>query len=223
MKKFNEFIEQYKNENDSIEILNHYVESGDFIRDLKRLNDADLEGIAKRSTIHTNRFAKIVLTSHLGYKMRFHIWPVMEVNQYHEPHNHRWDFNSYVLTGTMVNRIVQENENNEKRFLHCKSLPMQVGKNREYQTLGPKGLERIEDQIIEQGNSYEMKHEIIHIAKIPKNTLTSTLFITSPAKKDYSDLYMPDLKNPPSDVKLPPFQPNELRKRIEEIVEVIER
>jgi len=217
MKSFDLFVNNYQNSNDDIEVLRDYVNSNRFQTDLKSLSVEELETIAKRSTIHSNDFKKIVLSTHNGYKLRLHIWNEKPNNQYHEPHDHRWDFKSYVLTGTMVNRIVEES-NSKRTFLKYKSLPMVVGQKRTYEVSDPIGIKGLEDQIITEGEMYEMGADCIHIAKIPKNTSTSTLFVTSPAKKEFSNLYMPDLKNAPTEHRLPAFSVTELKETISNLL-----
>ncbi len=210
-------IKDYK----GIKSLIEYVENH-FKNDLKILasNEDKIKEICMNSTIHTNKFAKIILHKENGYKVRLHIWPLMDANQYHEPHNHRWDFDSYVLNGVMVNRIVNE-VGTEKTFLKCKSLPMKIGSTREYKIIGPTSITKVEDRIIKKGEAYEIKDNIIHIAKIPANEHTMTLFITHPPKKDYSDLYMPNLQNPPSNVKLKTLTSSQLKNKINEVINIL--
>jgi len=217
---FKSFLEDYDTSGDTFDILKEYIDSKQFQKDLESLTIEELETISKRSTIHSNDFKKIVLSTHNGYKLRLHIWNKKNVNQYHEPHNHRWDFKSYVLTGTMVNRIVGEVCTN-KTFLKCKSLPMVVGQNRTYEIDKEIGIMTKVDQIIKKGEVYTMEADTIHIAKIPKNTLTATLFVTSPAEKEFSDLYMPDLKLPPSELCLEPFTSESLKQTITDLIEVM--
>jgi hypothetical protein len=64
-------------------------------RDAERALD-----VARQSYWHPNGFAKLVLLSGPGYKVRLHVWPagthrLGESN----PHGHRWNFASTVLCG----------------------------------------------------------------------------------------------------------------------------
>ncbi|MGW3994593.1 hypothetical protein ACWEF6_14005 [Amycolatopsis sp. NPDC004772] len=65
--------------------------------------------IAKRSYWHPNGFAKIVLHTSIDpeFRIRLHVWPRGETPSRGEsnPHSHRWEFASYVLTGTGMHMV----------------------------------------------------------------------------------------------------------------------
>lgn len=216
----NQFLKNYRDNGDNFDTLKTFIESNDFTNALTILlnDEKELEEICKKSTIHSNQFLKIVLASDAGYKLRLHIWQVKEENQYHEPHNHRWDFKSYILTGRIINQIIIEENTLNNTFLKCKAEGMNIGNNRGYQIEYKTGIKKIKEERYKKGNMYEMEADTIHIAKIPKNTFTSTLFITSPAKKDFSEVYMPDLKLPPSEKILKPVDVNTLKINIKKII-----
>jgi hypothetical protein len=79
-----------------------------WLRDLAA-DDAAVAEIAKRSYWHPNGFAKIVL--HAGvepeFRIRLHVWPRSETPSAGEsnPHSHRWEFASHVLTGTGMHMV----------------------------------------------------------------------------------------------------------------------
>ena len=172
-----------------------------------------LLSIAEKSTIHSNNFSKIVLGSENGWKLRLHIWEDVDYVQEHEPHNHRWDFYSYIICGTMINEIVEEDGKSGK-FLKCAAHETKIGQTRVYDKLGVKSLKVVSEDEMERDECYRMKSEVIHIAKIPRNTFTATLFLTGPAKEDVSIVYMPDGKEPPSDKVLTPFTVQMLKNKI---------
>ena len=194
------------------------MESNEFTNALNSLNEKDLEKIKKNSIIHSNEFLKIVLATYDGYKLRLHIWPVKRENQYHEPHNHRWDFKSYILSGIMVNQIMIEENNPNKNFLKCKAQGMSIEKNRNYEIEYKTSVKKIKEDIYTKKDMYSMEADTIHIAKIPKNTFTSTLFITSPARKDFSEVYMPNCKMPPNKKVLKSLDIETLKKNIKKII-----
>jgi len=220
LNKFEQFLKDYEKSNFADTFLRDYTEN-QFISDLKTMNDELLKQIMNNSTIHSNDFSKIVLAKYNGIKLRFHIWNFKEVNQYHEPHNHRWGFKSYILTGTMVNRIMIEDNNKEKTFLKCKSNPMKIGEKRNYEIIDKVGMSKVEDFIFKSGDIYQMEANTIHIAKIPKNNTTSTLFITKNPSREYSDLYMPNLKEPPINKILEPLELNKFKLLLSNIILLI--
>ncbi|MBI4919017.1 hypothetical protein HY837_03745 [archaeon] len=88
--------------------------------------ESELKRIAKDSYYHSLGFRKIVLlnTRHdgIGYKLRIHIWHPGDSKSYGTPmaegkHEHRWDYVSRVITGTLENHqytVKQLNKNNRK-------------------------------------------------------------------------------------------------------------
>ncbi|ADJ48477.1 hypothetical protein AMES_6652 [Amycolatopsis mediterranei S699] len=72
-------------------------------------DQAAVAEIAKRSYWHPNGFAKIVLHTSVDpeFRIRLHVWPRSETPSRGEsnPHSHRWEFASYVLTGTGMHMV----------------------------------------------------------------------------------------------------------------------
>ena len=67
---------------------------------LRTIRDERADYVARRSYWHPNGFAKLVLQTGRGYKVRLHVWPagfgrIGETN----PHGHRWNFASTILCG----------------------------------------------------------------------------------------------------------------------------
>jgi hypothetical protein len=59
-----------------------------------------LARVAAASYWHANGFAKLVLHAAPGFRIRLHVWPAGEGRRGEpDPHSHRWDFASTVLTG----------------------------------------------------------------------------------------------------------------------------
>jgi hypothetical protein len=79
-----------------------------WLRDLATDDVATAE-IANRSYWHPNGFAKIVLhdSGDPGFRLRLHVWPPSATPSRGEsnPHSHRWEFASHVLTGTGMHMV----------------------------------------------------------------------------------------------------------------------
>ncbi len=62
-----------------------------------------LDGVAARSSIHPNGFAKIVLHTEDKWGIRLHVWRPR--TRWHlaenKPHGHRWEFASWIITGVL--------------------------------------------------------------------------------------------------------------------------
>lgn len=65
------------------------------------VDDPDrLTQVVNESYWHANGFAKLVLHSGAGFRIRLHVWPTGEGRRGEpDPHSHRWDFASSVLAG----------------------------------------------------------------------------------------------------------------------------
>jgi hypothetical protein len=77
---------------------------------LLRLDDEALAQVAARSYGHPNGFAKIVLHIGGGYGIRLHIWHRRGGRWLSDtkPHGHRWEFASWIVTGTLRERTYAE-------------------------------------------------------------------------------------------------------------------
>ena len=73
-------------------------------------NAAALEGIAKRSSVHANGFAKIVLLKGKRSSVRLHVWHRSNGRWVPDtmPHGHRWEFASWILTGELRETTFRE-------------------------------------------------------------------------------------------------------------------
>jgi hypothetical protein len=66
-----------------------------------------LDRVVAGSYWHPNGFAKLVLHDGPGFRIRLHVWPAGEDRLGEpDPHSHRWDFASTVLTGAGL-RVVE--------------------------------------------------------------------------------------------------------------------
>jgi hypothetical protein len=87
-------------------------------------NESELNRIAKDSYYHSLGFRKIVLlnTRHggIGYKLRIHLWCPGDDKSYGVPmaegkHEHRWDYVSRVISGTLENHQYAVKQLNKKQ------------------------------------------------------------------------------------------------------------
>jgi hypothetical protein len=78
---------------------------GQLRRSLARLlgSNTHMEEIADRSYRHASGFAKVVLHISRYYGIRLHVWRPDErpVEQIVDPHGHRWEFASWIITGVL--------------------------------------------------------------------------------------------------------------------------
>lgn len=70
---------------------------------------AALARVVAGSYWHANGFAKLVLHDGPGFRVRLHVWPAGEDRRGEaDPHSHRWDFASAVLTGAGLEVVEYE-------------------------------------------------------------------------------------------------------------------
>ncbi len=79
-------------------------EEPDLLRAVLRalVNDgAELRTVSARSAVHPNGFAKVVLHAGERWGIRLHVWPPGRLVEDVNPHGHRWEFASWIVTGTL--------------------------------------------------------------------------------------------------------------------------
>jgi hypothetical protein len=89
-----------------------------------------LNEVAGRSYWHANGFAKVVLHAGDAFGVRLHIWPANHPPGRGDrprvggenPHNHRWDFASLLLTGTLREAqfsVADPTDGGTVRYMQC--------------------------------------------------------------------------------------------------------
>lgn len=177
-----------------------FVTPANLVNFLESLTVNELEVIAKRSIYHPNKFYKIVL-NHLpdGSISRLHIWKSKESSenandsfnkQY--PHDHSWDFKSYIVAGELTDIHYQELHNDDlygtkindstkmssnvcvkTRKMRCLK-DMSIEQHGKYGYLFDHDCKLVEVQRYQRkvGSSYELKHDTIHTSHPTKGTIT---------------------------------------------------
>jgi hypothetical protein len=57
--------------------------------------------LARRSALHANGFVKVVLDPEASPRVGLHVWPPGAREYLVSPHGHRWDFASWIITGSL--------------------------------------------------------------------------------------------------------------------------
>ena len=141
-----------------------------------------LEEIAKQSYLHQNGFFKHPLKTKNGEKFRLHLYPV-GAKADENIHNHRWDFESKVICGTLpmhLYKVIQ----GDSHLLHTY---IRNGKLYNIELNHKVGL--IESPLIniKAGKKYLMKNTLHH--KIaPVKELTITYMVTRKTTQSTCDL-----------------------------------
>ncbi|WIY02137.1 hypothetical protein QRX60_50505 [Amycolatopsis mongoliensis] len=170
----------------------HRGEFAEWLRDLADAPTAVAE-IAKRSYWHPNGFAKIVL--HTGvepeFRVRLHVWPRSETVSRGEsnPHSHRWEFASHVLTGTGMHMVeFAETADGGKPFRRYRygadpANPAALVADGEVR------LRRRASPHVQSGDVYTCDTSIVHTVRPVDAGLTATVVVQGPRRTSTTVVY----------------------------------
>lgn len=154
-----------------------------WLRDLVA-DDAMVADIAKRSYWHPNGFAKIVL--HTGiepdFRVRLHVWPSSATPSRGEsnPHSHRWEFASHVLTGTGMHMVEFTETAEGGRPFRRYRYGTDPADPAALVADGDAGLKRQVTRHVEGGGTYTCDTAIVHTVRPIDAGLTATVVLQGP-------------------------------------------
>jgi hypothetical protein len=149
--------------------------------------------VAKRSYWHPNGFAKIVL--HTGvepeFRVRLHVWPSSDTVSRGEsnPHSHRWEFASHVLTGTGMHMVeFAETADGGKPFRRYRygadpADPAALVAD------GDVRLRRRASPHVQSGDVYTCDTSIVHTVRPVDAGLTATVVVQGPRRTSTTVVY----------------------------------
>jgi hypothetical protein len=178
---------------------------------------SSIEAIAQQSYRHQNGFVKIPLKTKNGEKFRLHVYRV-GAKADKNIHNHRWDFESKVLCGSLPMHLYEIVEGNSHR-LHTY---LRKGRLYTIEYLHKIGL--IESRLINirAGKKYLMKSHLYHKIAAVKE-LTITYMVTRKTVQNTCDLInVKDMSSTGEGIDEPPLSVQEVRKNLELILEKIQ-
>lgn len=156
-----------------------------------------LDEVVDSSYWHANGFAKLVLYNTPDFRVRLHVWLAGENRRGEpDPHSHRWDFASTVLTGAGLD-IAESRELAERRSAADVACTRYV-----YD-----GFEMVEDLdelkgvylhetrrfAVRPGNRYTTETTTIHTVAPKGNDLVATLLVQGPHVSSATAVYGTDL------------------------------
>jgi hypothetical protein len=151
------------------------------------INDSNLlRKNALASQHHRLGFDKIILISNPEYQLHLHIWWPDKIRRIEGIHNHKFNFVSKILIGTIVNNIYDRSNDDTGLNLHeYISNPVSTKEFDDFEYLGITNLVKICSTEYSTGNIYVMNHNDFHTIDVhPSNKLTATLFLRSGIIKD---------------------------------------
>jgi hypothetical protein len=139
--------------------------------------------LARRSFNHPTGASKLVVTN-LGRdlpELRVHFWPPIAGRAGNELsiHNHRWDFQSTVLFGSVRHETFEESPQGEMHFAVSFSATGDRSPYRQTE-LGVRLLERRQDDVLGAGSSYFLPGMTLHRMTNPAPSPAATLFLRGP-------------------------------------------
>ncbi|MFJ9785702.1 hypothetical protein ACIRSS_39445 [Amycolatopsis sp. NPDC101161] len=150
-------------------------------------DEQKLKAMVERSYWHSNGFAKLVLhtSAEPEFKIRMHVWPRSEASRRGEPnpHSHRWEFASTVLTGrgVVVPEYREASEGGDPfgryRYGTDPDAPEALvadGAVRLVKTRSPR---------VSRGDVYSCGTEVIHTLEPLGTDLTATIVVQGPRRE----------------------------------------
>jgi|SRR3569623_10699 len=168
-------------------------------RDLVRLvaaelldDDAALSLVAKRSFDHPTGVSKIVFTSpdSMLPEVRLHFWPPVRGRLGNELsiHDHRWDFCSNLLFGSLQHETFSINEDGDDYF-GIKFVKSPGRSVYDIINLGKTPVSRISMCNLNTGDSYWLPSNRLHRMVNVGEEVACTLFLRAPYSKNNTEVY----------------------------------
>lgn len=153
--------------------------------ELIRRDRSSLSELASCSYRHRNGFDKIVLASagNGGMKLVLHVWPTSDLPDQDHIHDHRWDFASVVLVGSLKLDMYQADHCGESyTLMRYRSLPGPGNC-----ALEPGGTMMVSvhaSATMTIGSSYTWSADVLHRAYGVPGQLTATLIVQGPPRRN---------------------------------------
>lgn len=152
-----------------------------------------LEELANKSYAHENGFFKLTLidSPKARFRVRLHFWSAEKVTpiSIENIHNHRFNYYSYLLSGSLQNKIWRAG-NNGMELMHFRYYPRLQKESYILEHHGDTRLETLSEMQYYQGDLYCMKAEDLHTASVLAGTNAVTLFIEERSNlRNYADVF----------------------------------
>ena len=161
-------------------------------------NDGQLLSLcASRSYRHVNGFDKIVLEEDgSGRKLTWHRWDNTDPQKHSDYHNHRWNFASFVISGSVSLLDLQEETDGQ---IEVEKLVYESpGESESFllRSAGVTSLKQIGERTVHSGDYYFQPYRVVHQAR-PESPGPSTVILQDAPATLSTDIYRPlGLKEP---------------------------
>jgi hypothetical protein len=181
-----------------------------------------LAEVASGTYWHSNGFAKIKLRQGRDYAVRLHIWPEGTGRGEVNPHGHRWEFGSWILTGDGIAESYYEPDDSDgtgaARYQRCDYFSAPAGPGR-LQPGDDCSLRVREIVHRPAGEVYTCELDSLHTVAPVGNGLVATIVVQGPARVPSAPVYLRSDRDPEPDPQ--PIPPSELRALLLDVSAVI--
>lgn len=171
-----------------------------------------------RITQHPNGFLKLpVATSDRGDRLVFHAWLRDGPGEDNDVHNHRWDFASAVVAGSLATTEYTVHRGQGPLTEYAFSSGSSGGY--EVQPVGPCNVSTERAAVMPRGTVYYLSREVFHRSGAALPDPLVTLFLQTPALAPVSSVVRPDV--PESTIPAHALRREAALTAVDEIEEVI--
>jgi hypothetical protein len=178
----------------SLREIQMMLSSMNIIRFLSLLQQdmAAVEELARKSYLHENGFYKLtILDNPIGrIRMRLHLWSAnVNVSSVENIHNHRFNYFSHLLAGTLLNKIWKITLRGAE-FKRYKYYPRLLEQSYALDYCGESRLENVQETKYRIGDTYWMDAREFHTVNVEPGTDALTLFVEDRSNlRSYADVF----------------------------------
>lgn len=187
-----------------------------------------LETIAARSYEHVNHFDKIVLVDNKdpqGFRLTLHSWNCnygKDIPDEELIHNHRFSFWSHIFRGNLIAETFSEANPfsiEKKTFNKYMYKPSTTGNIHTCSFQEEAQLNKIEEVVKTQGETYYLKFDTIHRILLPISGVNLCTFVLrGPREREYTNTYNTFYPDRGIDSNVPMMRPDQLKDKLKKIL-----
>lgn len=190
-------------------------------RSLSALRDSGerLKKTAVRSTFHANDFVKIPLQDDSDCGVRLHVWsPRHRADRKNpDPHGHRWDFASWVVTGALDETRYEKAQAGEPFERH--DYGRRPDGSYYLRPAEPVRLAPVHRAERRTGEVYGCHRSVLHTAVPVDVGLAASLVLRGPRSREATRVYLPPGASVPDEEQ--PLSVDELRLLLDDVIKAI--
>jgi hypothetical protein len=141
-------------------------------------DDKAFYDVLDNSYKHENGFHKLVLLSGKSFKLRMHVFGRADEVPMENVHDHRWNFSSSIIKGSLKMEMYEINDNKGISLFHYKYNSNKSENSYQVDYLGKKRVNLKKLRVYSEGDSYFMQTNEFHRITNKKNEECITLIMT---------------------------------------------